>query len=53
MEEQKFLILRGLELRPLGRPARSAVSIPTTLPRHTHNVLYKDLVHSSSGLTYE
>jgi hypothetical protein len=32
VEKRKFLTLVGLELRRLGRPARSAVAIPTALP---------------------
>jgi hypothetical protein len=31
LEKRKFLTLPGLELRPLGRPARSVVAIPTAL----------------------
>jgi hypothetical protein len=33
LEKRKFLTLPGLELRPLGRPARKLVAIPTTLSR--------------------
>jgi hypothetical protein len=34
---KKFLTLPGLKLRPLGLPARSAVAIPTALPRLPNN----------------
>jgi hypothetical protein len=33
VEKKKFLILPTVELRPLGRPARSAVAILTALSR--------------------
>jgi hypothetical protein len=33
LEKRKFLTLPELELRPLDRPARSVVAIPTTLSR--------------------
>jgi hypothetical protein len=33
VKKRKFLTLPGLELRPLCPPARSAVAIPTELPR--------------------
>jgi hypothetical protein len=33
VERRKILPLPGLELRPLGRPARSSVAILTALPR--------------------
>jgi hypothetical protein len=33
MEKWKFLILPGLEVRPLCRPVRKTAAIPTTLSR--------------------
>jgi hypothetical protein len=34
VEKRKFLTILGLELRLLGRPARSIVAIPTELSRN-------------------
>jgi hypothetical protein len=33
MQKSLFLFLPGLELRPLGRPARNSGFVPTALPR--------------------
>jgi hypothetical protein len=48
VEKRKFLTPPGLELRPLGRPARNQVSIPTTLSRQTFSVPMSVLLHQCS-----
>jgi hypothetical protein len=47
VEKRKFLTLQGLELRPLGRPARSQLlyrlrypGYPTHTHTHTHTHIY-------------
>jgi hypothetical protein len=47
-KRRKILTPPVLELRPLGRPARSAVTILTALTRRTHGVPQKPMV---TGLT--
>jgi hypothetical protein len=36
VEKRKFLILQGLKLRPLGRPARTSRYIDCAIPAHMH-----------------